>query len=110
MRVDGNLGSTLSYHPNSAGLWKDQPKFAEPMLPIEGAAGHWDHRVDEDYWEQPGILFRKMNPKQKQALFDNTARAMRGTARHIQERHIVNCIKADPAYGAGVAESLGRLE
>jgi catalase len=79
-------------------------------LPIEGAAGHWDHRVDEDHWEQPGVLFRKMNRKQKQALFDNTARAMRGAASRIRERHIVNCTKADPAYGAGVVESLGRLE
>ena len=51
-----------------------------------------------------------MNLKQKQALFDNTARAMRGTAPHIQERHIGNCIKSDPTYGAGVAESLSRLE
>jgi catalase len=110
MRVDGNLGGTLTYHPNSAGLWKNQPEFDEPALPIEGAAAHWDHRVDEDYWEQPGILFRKMNRQQKQTLFDNTARAMRGTASHIRERHIVNCTKADPAYGAGVAEALSRLE
>ena len=110
MRVDGNLGGALTYHPNSEGLWKNQPEFAEPILPIEGAAGHWDHRVDEDYWEQPGILFHKMTSGQRQALFDNTARAMRGAARHVQERHIVNCLKADPAYGAGVAEAISRLE
>jgi catalase len=28
---------------------------------------------------------------------------------HIQERHIANCTKADPAYGAGVAEALARI-
>ena len=31
-----------------------------------------------------------------------------GAAKHIQDRHIANCAKADPAYGAGVAKALGR--
>jgi catalase len=26
-----------------------------------------------------------------------------------QERHIANCTKADPAYGAGVAQAIARL-
>jgi catalase len=34
---------------------------------------------------------------------------MRGAARHVQERHIANCSRADPAYGAGVAEAIRRL-
>jgi catalase len=48
-----------------------------------------------------------MNSQQKQKLFDNTARQVGGAAKHIQERHIANCAKADPAYGAGVAKALG---
>ena len=28
MRVDGNLGGTLTYRPNSEGLWADQPQFS----------------------------------------------------------------------------------
>ena len=32
MRTDGNLGGTLTYNPNSAGLWDNQPDFAEPPL------------------------------------------------------------------------------
>jgi catalase len=109
MRTDGNLGATLTYHPNSAGLWQNQPDFTEPPMSIEGQAAHWDHRVDDDHWEQPGNLFRLMTPEQQQVLFDNTARAVGGAARHIQERHIANCTKADPAYGAGVAKALARL-
>ena len=50
-----------------------------------------------------------MNATQRQALFDNTARAVGGAATHIQERHVANCMKADPAYGAGVAAALVRL-
>ena len=42
-----------------------------------------------------------------QALFDNTARSVGGAPRDIQIRHIGNCLKADPAYGAGVAKALG---
>ena len=48
-----------------------------------------------------------MNPQQRQTLFDNTARQIGGAARHIQERHIADCAKADPAYGEGVARALG---
>jgi catalase len=51
-----------------------------------------------------------MTPEQQQVLFDNTARSVGGAARHIQERHIANCTKADPAYGAGVAKALARLD
>jgi catalase len=109
MRTDGNLGGTLNYHPNSAGLWDNQPDFAEPPLALDGDAAHWDHRVDDDYWEQPGNLFRKMTPQQQQVLFENTARAMGDTSLHIKERHVANCAKADPAYGAGVAAALAKL-
>jgi hypothetical protein len=76
MRVDGNLGGTTSFNPNSAGLWDNQPDFAEPPLPIEGEAAHYDHYADDDHWEQPGNLFRLMTPAQQQELFENTARAM----------------------------------
>jgi catalase len=109
MRTDGNLGRTPSYFPNSLDEWVDQPDLNEPPLEIEGAAAHWDHRVDDDYYRQPGDLFRKMTPAQQQVLFDNTARAIGGAAAHIQERYIGNCAKADPDYGAGVAAALGRL-
>ena len=107
MRVDGNLGGATSFNPNSAGLWDNQPKFAEPPLPIEGEAAHYDHYADDDHWEQPGNLFRLMTPTQQQVLFENTARAMGDARRHIKERHVANCLRADPAYGGGVARALG---
>jgi len=108
MRTDGNLGAEPTYWPNSKGSWMDRnPALIEPPLPIEGAATYWDHRVDEDHWEQPGILFRKMSPAQQRLLCENTARAMGDARRKVKERHIANCAKADPAYGAGVAAALG---
>jgi catalase len=108
MRVDGNDGGTPNYWPNSKGVWLDRdPVWSEPPLPVDGAAAHWDHRVDEDHYEQPGNLFRKMTPAQQQVLFENTARAMGDARLEVKQRHIANCAKADPAYGAGVAKALG---
>jgi len=40
-------------------------------------------------------------------LFANTARAMGDAPKEVKVRHIGNCLKADPAYGKGVAEALG---
>ena len=107
MRVDGNYGSTIGYEPNSRGEWQEQPEFREPPLGLEGAADHWNHREDDDYYTQPGKLFRLMSPEQQQVLFGNTARAMAGVSEEVRKRHIANCAKADPAYGRGVAEALG---
>ncbi len=107
MRVDGNQGATLGYEPNSYGEWQEQPNFKEPPLTLEGAADHWNHREDDDYYTQPRLLFRLMTSEQQQVLFDNTARAMGDAPHEIKLRHIDNCMKADPCYGEGVAKALG---
>jgi catalase len=36
----------------------------------------------------------------------HTARSLGGAPRAIKVRHIGHCLKADPAYGQGVAEAL----
>jgi catalase len=108
MRVDGNHGGTLHYVPNGAGEWADAGGNGEPPLPLHGAAAHWDHRVDEDHWAQPGALFRLMESRARQRLFDNTARSMGDAPVAVKERHVANCMRADPAYGAGVAAALER--
>ncbi len=107
MRVDGNKGSTLGYEPNSYGEWQQQPDFAEPPLKIEGAADRWNFREDDDdYYTQPGLLFRLMKPAQQKVLFENTARAIGDAPEEVKIRHIGNCLKADKAYGKGVANAL----
>ena len=105
MRVDGIQGGTLGYDPNSYGEWQDNPSLNEPPLALDGAADHYPQ--DDDYYTQPGKLFRLMSAAQQQALFDNTARAMGDAPENIKRRHIENCTKADPADGAGVAKALG---
>jgi len=108
MRVDDNHGSTLGYEPNSYGEWEEQPDFKEPPLALEDSGDHWNHREDnDDYYSQPGNLFRLMNPEQQKVLFENTARAMGDAPKKVKTRHIGNCFKADAAYGEGVAKAMG---
>lgn len=108
MRVDNNAGSTIGYEPNSYGKWQEQPDFKEPALALKGTADHWNFREDDnDYYTQPGKLFKLMSSEQQQVLFENTARAMGDAPKEIKIRHIGNCLKADYAYGKGVADALG---
>lgn len=108
MRVDGNYGSTIHYQPNSFHQWEDQPTYREPPMKIDGNADFWNFREDDnDYFSQPRALFQLMSPAQQQVLFDNTGRAMGDAPDFIKARHIANCLRCDPAYGAGVAKALG---
>lgn len=108
MRVDGNVGSTLAYEPNSYGEWQEQPEHKEPPLALQGAAWHWDFREDDDdYFTQPGKLFNLMSSSQQQVLFENTARSMADAPKEIKLRHIRNCLQAARGYGEGVAHALG---
>ena len=74
------------------------------MNPSKWMGGNKD---DDDYYSQPRALFNLMSPDQQKALFENTARAMGDAPREIKIRHIGNCLKADEAYGKGVADALG---
>jgi catalase len=108
MRVDGNYGGRKHYEPNSFGEWQDQPETKEPPLAIYGDAYAYNFREDDnDYFTQPGLLFNLLTDDKKQLLFKNTAAQVGGAQKFIQVRHIRNCYKADPSYGAGVANALG---
>ncbi|WP_029135493.1 catalase [Nakamurella lactea] len=111
MRVDGNQGRTPGYTPNSYGRFQTQPEYAEPALALDGDADRWDFREDDDnYFEQPGNLFRLMSAEQQQVLFENTARAIDGVSEAIVDKHIDHCTQADPAYGAGVRKAIEALK
>lgn len=102
------VGNNITYSPNSYGEWQDSPEKQEPAYDIFGTADYHNFREDDDnYYEQPGKLFRLMTEDEQQRLFENTARNMEGTTKEVQLRHITNCYKADPAYGEGVAKALG---
>ena len=69
-------------------------------------ADRFDHRVDVDYYSQPGALFRLMSSGQQQQLFGNIARHIHGVPDEIIAVQLAHFRKADPAYAAGVAAAL----
>ena len=108
MRVDGNYGSAKGYEPNSYGEWQDSPEKKEPPLKANGDIYNYNEReYDDDYYSQPGDLFRLMPADEQQLLFESTAHQIGGAELFIQQRHVRNCYKADPAYGKGIADALG---
>jgi catalase len=110
MRVDGNGGGSTHYEPNSRGALQAQPDFSEPPLDLgDAVAKRWNHREDTDYFSQPRKLFELMNAAQRQALFDNTARSIKGASEQVVQRHIDNCTMCHPAYGQGVADAIAKL-
>ena len=107
MRTDGNLGDTLAYEPNSYHEWQEQQQYMEPPQHICGDSGHWDYtNDDEDYFAQPRALFLLMSAEQRQALFDNTARAMADVPEFIRQRHLEHCYRCHRDYGEGVEKAL----
>lgn len=106
MRVDGNAGGVPGIVPNSRGDWNDHPALHEPPLALDGAADHWDHRVDDDNFTQPGMLFRSMRSAQREALFQNTARAIASASAEVKLRHIAHCMRADAEYGQGLTRAI----
>jgi len=106
LRIDGNGGAGPNYHPNSAdgvGTWA---QAAVPPLALSGAVARHDHRGDEDYYSQPGALYRLMSEAQKALLVDNIVGAMRSVPDEIQKRQVAHFTQADPDYGARVAAGL----
>jgi catalase len=110
MRFDGNGGGAVNYQPNSFGGPVEDASVKEPPLAIDGAADRYDHREGNDDFTQAGNLFRLMDAGEQGRLMDTIAGAMQGVPEDIVRRQVGYFAKADPAYGAGVAQRLGIAE
>lgn len=109
MRVDGNSGNGPTYEPNSFGVFQEQPDFSEPPLSIEGAADHWNHREDTDYFSQPRALFELIGEEERQRMYRRIADDIQSVPEFIQQRQIGIFSEVHPAYGAGVAAALAAI-
>ncbi len=107
MQFDGNSGSAVNYEPNSFDGPTQDPAFRERPRSISGSVERHNHRLDSDYYTQPGNLFRLMKPDARERLIGNIVASMNSVPQRIQELQIQHFHKADPAYGAGVAKGLG---
>jgi catalase len=73
---------------------------------LEGTAGRYDTRALDDHFTQAGNLFRLLSEEGKRNLIENIAGSLAQADAAIQDRQIAHFLKADPAYGQGVAEAI----
>ena len=107
MRFVGNSGPAPNYEPNSFNGPAENSAYRERPRTVSGSVDRHNHRLDADYYTQPGNLFRLMKPEERARLIGNIVASMKGVPEHIQQRQIGHFKKADPAYGTGVAQGLG---
>lgn len=108
MRVDGNYGSTKSYHPNSFGEWEDQNKYREPADKANGDIYHYDPKdyPTDNCFKQGGDLWRLIPEDEKAVLVKNTAADMATVTKNVKYRHATHCYLADPEYGERISRAL----
>ena len=105
--LDNNQGGGPHYYPNNQGIYESQPEHKKPPFPTDDGYEYNYRQDDDNYFEQPGKLFRLQSEDAKERIFTNTANAMDGVSKDVKVRHIRHCYKADPEYGKGVAKALG---
>lgn len=104
---DNNIKKPDAYYePNSFEGPKENKRYAEPALPLKGAANRYDHRDGNDDYTQAGNLFRLFDADERQRLFRSIAAAMQGVPDEIKRRQIALFTRCDPEYGAGVARAV----
>jgi len=108
MRFDGNNGRAVNYQPNSLDGPVEDPSVKEPPLQIGDVADRYDHRDGNEDFTQAGNLFRLMPADEQNRLMDTIADTMQGVPDDIVERQLGHFRQADPAYGDGIANRLGR--
>ncbi|WP_013587156.1 catalase [Paraburkholderia phenoliruptrix] len=108
MRTDGNLGGNVNYEPNRFGDFAQDANASEPPL-AAGAVDRYDHRADDDYYTQPGMLFALFDTAQRERLFGNIARHINGVPQEIVARAVEHFRRIDPAYAEGVIAAMAAL-
>ena len=107
MRFDDGGGSASLLRAQQLRRAGRGPVPRRASLRLSGDAARYDHRVGNDDYGQAGALFRLMSREQQRQLVANITAAMKGVPEDIQLRQIGHFLKADAAYGGGVAEGLG---
>jgi catalase len=77
---------------------------------VDGVAGRYDTRATDDHFTQAGNLFRLLTDEGRRNLIDNIAGSLSQADAATQDRQIGHFLKADSAYGKGVAQALARLQ
>jgi catalase len=57
MRFDGNSGKAVNYEPDGFNGPSQDPTYRERSRTIAASVDHHNHRLDSEYYTQPGNLF-----------------------------------------------------
>jgi catalase len=114
MSVEGNGGSASNYYPNSFdGIVADK-NYKEPEMKLDSnVADTYDrNKNDDDFYTQPGLLFRKvMNDQEKRNTINNFVGALKGVTgpkkKEIITRQLNHFYKADKELALKIAKGLG---
>jgi catalase len=113
MRVDGNSGDSPNYFPNSFDNIEADKSYKEPVMKLDSDIADTYNRNenDDDYYTQPGMLFRKvMTEKERINTISNIVGAMSGIAGEkrdeIIQKQLSHFNKADNELALKVAEGL----
>lgn len=97
-----------NFYPNDGGrdLPAPAPEFKEPPLSVGQAIVDRFDQIEEDYYSQPGDLFRLMTDDQQDQLTSNIAGGLALCNASIQERILGYLAKADQKYADMVKAKL----
>ncbi len=101
-----------TYEPNSFGGPAADESLKEPPLALSGDMDRFNSypETDEDYFGQPGDLYRLMGPDEQQRMHGNYGRALAVTPKFIQDEYCAMLDKVDPRLGAGVREEIAKAD
>ncbi|MHC5353649.1 catalase [Myroides sp. LJL115] len=114
MRVDGNSGSKPNYSPNSFDDLYEDPNYAEPAMSLGSnvVADRFnvDNTYDNDFFTQPGNLYRLMSEQDKTNTINNIVGAMSGIGSEKRDeiiaRQLCHWFRADLELGMRIAKGL----
>ena len=101
-----NGGAAPNYDPVRAAHPEGGFGHGDAGWKLEGTAGRYDTRAVDDHFTQAGNLFRLLSSVERARLVENIAASLRDADAASQDRQLGHFLKADPAYGRGVAEAL----
>ncbi|WP_084815796.1 catalase [Helicobacter heilmannii] len=110
--TNGHYGAMRNYDPSSLPGYKEAPHAKEPKLELakladEMAVYAYNFRdYDNDYYTQPGDLFRLMPKDEQERTCQNVADAMKGVPNDIVSRQLEHFKKADAHYGQRIQKLL----
>jgi catalase len=106
-----NGGAAANYDPvRSGGPAAGGFGHGDAGWPVEGNAGRYDTRATDDHFTQAGNLFRLLTEEGKRNLIANIAGSLSNADAATQDRQIGHFLKADTAYGQGVADAIRALQ